>query len=55
LPQDTALKRPIGFVGPQWETGWSRSCRKELEGSLPTMRQIEAELAQGEAKKALIT
>lgn len=43
------LKRPLGVAA--WETELVEKLPKELEGSLPTIEQIEAELAPKAAKK----
>ncbi len=43
------LKRPVGVAA--WETELVEKLPKELEGSLPTIEQIEAELAPRAGKK----
>jgi predicted nuclease of restriction endonuclease-like (RecB) superfamily len=43
------LKRPVGVAA--WETELVEKLPKELEGSLPTIEQIEAELSPKTAKK----
>jgi hypothetical protein len=40
------LKKPIGVAG--WETKIVERLPKHLEGSLPTVQQLEAELSRGE-------
>jgi len=40
--------KPIGVAG--WETQIAKKLPKELKGSLPTVAEIEAELAEGERK-----
>lgn len=43
------LKKPIGVAG--WKTKLVEKLPKELTGSLPTVKEIEAELVHGRSKK----